>query len=67
MTCSLFMPWKDKVELRGVVNGVEDREDGTAGVSEDVLHAVPNHHLVKYLTTGQSNEGVVQWLVRIRS
>ena len=39
-----------------VVDGVKDGQDGAAGISEDVLDAVPEHHLVEDLATGLADE-----------
>lgn len=56
MTSTLFMAGEDEIEVRGVVDGIEDGENGTARIAEDVLNVVSEHHLVEDLTTGLADE-----------
>ena len=63
MASTLLCAGEDKVKLLRVVDGIEHGQDGTAGVSKDVLHAVAEHHLVEDLATGHAHERVVVvWL-----
>ena len=59
---TLFMSGKDEVEMGRVVDGVENGQDGSTGISEDVLDAVPKHHLVEDLAAGFTDEGVIKVL-----
>lgn len=60
------MPREDEIEVFGVVDGVEDGEDGTAWVAEDVFDSMPEHHLVENLTAGHPDEGGVEELGMLR-
>lgn len=63
MSSTLLSTGEDKLKLLRVVDGIEHGQDGTAGVSKDVLDAVAKHHLVEDLTTGHAHERVVVvWL-----
>lgn len=56
VTSTLFVAGEDEVEVGRVVDGIEDGENGTARIAEDVLDAVSEHHLVEDLTTSLSDE-----------
>ena len=62
VTCTLLVSGEDETEVGRVVDGVEHGEDGPAGISEDVLDAVPEHHLVEDLPARLSDEGVIKGL-----
>ena len=62
MAGALFVSGQDKLKVRRVVDCVEDGQNGTAGVAEDVLNAMPEHHLMKDLATGLADERVVKIL-----
>ncbi|KAI3481425.1 hypothetical protein L1887_56127 [Cichorium endivia] len=49
-----------KVKVLGVVDGVEDGEDGTSGVAKNVLDVVPEHHLVEDGASGHADERLVE-------
>ena len=56
MTSTLFVAGENEVEVGRVVDGIEDRENGTARIAKDVLDVVSEHHLVEDLTTGLADE-----------
>ena len=67
MTRALFMARENKLKMRRVIDGVENGEDGTSGVTEDVFYAMANHHFVKDLTTRHPNKGVVKGALWVRT
>lgn len=60
MPSALFVPRKNEFEVLGVVDGVEDGENGAPGITEYMLDIMAKHHFVKDLATGHSNEGGVE-------
>jgi hypothetical protein len=56
VTRSLLVFRQDEFEVFRVVDGVKDGKDGASGVAENMFHIVPEHHLMKDLATGLSNE-----------
>jgi len=53
---TLFVSRQDKIEVFRVVDGVKDGKDGASGVAENMLHTVSEHHLMKDLAAGLSDE-----------
>ncbi len=49
--------------MGGLVDSIEDGEDGPTWVTEDVFDVVTEHHFVEDLTAGETDEGVVQGLL----
>lgn len=62
VTRTLFVSGKDEMEVGRVVDGIEDGQDGPAGIAEDVLDTMPEHHLVEDLSAGLPNEGMIEVL-----
>lgn len=56
VTCTLFVSGKDKVEVGRVVNSVKDGQDGSSGVTKDLLDIVSEHHLLEDLSSRHSDE-----------
>lgn len=56
VTSTLFVAGEDEVEVGRVVDGIEDGENGTARIAENVLYAVSEHHLVEDFTTSLADE-----------
>ena len=65
MARTLFVSWKDKLELWRVVDGIEDRKNSTARIAENVLDTMSNHHLVENLTTRHSDKRMVEGAFRV--
>lgn len=61
------MAREHKFKVGGFINGIEYGEDGTPGVTKDMLDVVSKHHLVEDLSPGEADEGVIQWKVGRRS
>lgn len=56
VTSTLFVAGEDEIEMGRVVDGIEDGENGTARIAENVLNAVSEHHLMEDFTTGLADE-----------
>jgi hypothetical protein len=56
VTGALFVAGEDEIKVGRVIDGVEDGEDGTAGITENLLDVVTEHHLMEDLATGQADE-----------
>lgn len=63
MTCTLFVSGKDELEVGRIVDRVENGQDGTSGISKNVLDAVPKHHLMEDFAAGFPDEGVIKVLL----
>jgi len=59
MSRTLFVSREDKVKVGRLVNGVEDGEDGTAGVAKNMFYAMSEHHFVEDLAAREADEGVI--------
>lgn len=59
MSGSLLVPRQDEFEVWRVVNGVKDRQDGTARIPEHMLHTMSQHHFVEDLATRKPDEGII--------
>lgn len=73
------MFWEDEIKVLGVVDGVEDGQDGTTGITDydgvlvdssaarkdmqltDMLHSLPQHHLVEDLSSSLANKPVLMY------
>ena len=42
MPCSLLMTGEDEVEMLGIVDGVEDRQNSSSWISKDMLYVISN-------------------------
>jgi hypothetical protein len=60
MACTLLVARQDEIEVGGLVDGIEDGENGAAGISEDVFDTMAQHHLVENLATRKTNKRVIQ-------
>ena len=40
MPCSLLMTGEDEVEMLGIVDGVEDRQNSSSWISKDMLYVI---------------------------
>lgn len=59
MTCPLFVAGEDKVKVGRLVDRIEDGQDSTAWVTENVFDIVSKHHFMENLTAREADEGVV--------
>ena len=66
VSCALLMPREDEVELGGVVNRIENGENCSPRVPENMLDAVADHHLVEDLSARHADEGMVEGALRMR-
>ncbi len=67
MASALLVTRQNEVEVGGLVDGIEHGEDGAAWVSEDLLDAMAQHHLVEDLATRKTDEGMVQRCIGCKS
>lgn len=62
---TLLVSRHDELEVRRVVDAIENGENGTARVTENGVDIVAEHHLVEDLATGETNESGGGLVIRV--